>query len=96
MSLFDQAKRHAWRMAIATLFAILFVLGIDQLYGHSTIAFAIAIVVLIWLNAPMLRFNCPRCGYNIFFRGMLMLPWPRRSCGKCGLALDGLAASLPT
>ncbi|MBV7266863.1 hypothetical protein [Erythrobacter ani] len=88
MSLFARAKQHAWRMAVATMMAILFVLAIDMIYGHSTVAFAIAIVALIWLNMPMLRFNCPRCGYNIFFRGMIVIPWPRRECGKCGLQLD--------
>ena len=75
-------------MFLALLAAIGFVVLIDQLYGHSTIAFAIAIIVLIWLNMPMLRFNCHRCGHNAFFWGFLILPWPRRSCGKCGLVLD--------
>ena len=92
MSLYHRARRHANRMLLALLVAIIFVLAIDLLYGHSTIAFAIAIVGLIWLNMPMLRFNCPRCGHNVFFWGFLVLPWPRRSCGKCGLMLDGDAS----
>lgn len=88
MSLYARARRHALQMAYALLGSIVFVIAVDQVYGHSSIAFAIAVFALIWLNMPMLRFNCPRCGFNIFFRGMILLPWPRRSCGKCGLQLD--------
>ena len=88
MSLFEQAKRHSWRMLFATIFAILFVVGVDQIYGHSTIAFAVAIVALIWLNMPMMRFNCPRCGQNAFLRRFVLLPWPNRTCSKCKLELD--------
>ena len=93
MSLYERARRHAVRMFVAVLFAVAFVIAVDRIYGHSTIAFAIAIVVLIWLNMPMLRFNCPRCGHNAFFWGFLILPWPRRSCSKCGLDLE--ADSVP-
>jgi len=35
-------------------------------------------------NAPMLRFNCPACGKNAFFRGVLVVPWPNRICSACG------------
>jgi predicted RNA-binding Zn-ribbon protein involved in translation (DUF1610 family) len=61
---------------------------VDRLYGHSTIAFAAAIGLLLIANAPMLRFNCPRCGKNAFFRGMFAVPWPNRVCTRCGLDLD--------
>ena len=88
MSVYDRAKRHAWRMAFATVFAILFVLAVDQIYGHSIWAFAGAAIVLIWLNLPMLRFNCPRCGHNVFFRGFFLWFWPRKVCSKCGLVLE--------
>jgi ribosomal protein S27AE len=68
--------------------AILLVAVVDQLFGHSTIAFAAAIVLLVVANAPMLRFNCPQCGKNAFFRGLLVVPWPNRICGRCGNHLD--------
>lgn len=68
--------------------AVLLVLAVDRFYGHSTIAFAAAIIMLIVANAPMLRYNCPRCGKNAFFRGPFVVPWPNRHCTRCGLDLD--------
>lgn len=88
MSVYDRARTHALMMGWALLGAIVLVIASDIVFGHSVIAFALAVGVLIVLNLPMLRFNCPRCGTNVFFRGMVLLPWPRRICGKCGLALD--------
>ena len=73
--------------------AVLLVLAVDRFYGHSTIAFAAAIVMLIVANAPMLRYNCPRCGKNAFFRGSFVVPWPNRSCARCGLDLDTVLPS---
>jgi ribosomal protein S27AE len=73
--------------------AVLLVLAVDRLYGHSTIAFAAAIVMLLVANAPMLRFNCGRCGKNAFFRGAFVVPWPNRICTRCGLDLDAAPPS---
>ena len=84
MSVYRQAVIHGWRMLAALILAITFVLAIDIFVGHSTIAFAIAIIGLVVANAPMRRFNCPNCGKNLFFRGMLVVPWPSKVCGKCG------------
>lgn len=71
----------------ALALAVLLVATADRLLGHSTLAFAAAIVLLIFANAPMLRFNCPRCGKNAFFRGVLVVPWPNRVCTRCRLDL---------
>ena len=68
--------------------AVLLVVTADRLYGHSTLAFAAAIVMLLVANAPMLRYNCGRCGKNAFFRRVLVVPWPNRTCTRCGLDLD--------
>ncbi|MFL0356368.1 hypothetical protein ACI5KX_07785 [Erythrobacter sp. GH1-10] len=84
MTVYALASQHAWRMLGALMLSILFVLVVDRFYGHSTIAFALAIVGLVAANAPMLRFNCPTCGKNLFFRGIFVVPWPNRVCGKCG------------
>ncbi len=67
-----------------TALAVLLVLAVDRFYGHSSIAFAAAIVMLLLANAPMLRFNCPECGKNAFFRGVFVVPWPNRTCTRCG------------
>jgi hypothetical protein len=64
--------------------AIGLVVLVDRLYGHSTIAFAAAIILLVVTNAPMLRFNCPACGKNLFFRGIFVVLWPNRICTACG------------
>ena len=87
MSVYTKARQHAWFMAGALVVAILFVLAIDRLAGHSTLAFAIAIVGLIAANARMLTFNCPECGKNLFFRGPLVVFWPNKTCGRCGTNL---------
>lgn len=71
-------------MAAALGLAIAFVLTVDRLVGHSTLAFGVAIIGLMLANARMLGFNCPTCGKNMFFRGMVVVPWPNRICGKCG------------
>ena len=76
-------------MAGALVLAIAFVLSVERIQGHSTIAFAIAIVGLVLANARMLKFNCPTCGKNLFFRGPLVVPWPNRTCSKCGTELAG-------
>jgi predicted RNA-binding Zn-ribbon protein involved in translation (DUF1610 family) len=68
--------------------AVLLVALVDRFYGHSAIAFAAAIMLLVIANAPMLRFNCPACGKNAFFRGMFVVLWPNRRCTRCGHDLD--------
>lgn len=84
MSLYTRAVRHAWRMLGAVMIGVLLVVTVDRFYGHSTIAFAAAILLLLIANAPMLRLNCPTCGKNAFFRGMFVVPWPNRICARCG------------
>jgi len=87
MTLYKAASRHAWWMLASLCAAIVFVGAVDRYYGHSTIAFAIAIIGLIAANRPMLGFNCPRCGKNAFFRGIFVVLWPNRRCTRCGLDL---------
>ena len=84
MSLYTRAVHHAWRMLGAVMIGVLLVAMVDRIYGHSTIAFAAAILLLLIANAPMLRLNCPDCGKNAFFRGMFVVPWPNRTCTRCG------------
>ena len=77
-------------MAGALALSILFVVVVERFFGHSSIAFGIAIVGLVAANSPMLRHNCPNCGKNLFFRGIFVVPWPNRTCGRCGNELDKL------
>ncbi len=67
--------------------AVLLVIVVDRIYGHSSLAFAAAIMMLLVANTPMLRFNCANCGKNAFFRGPFVIPWPNRICTRCGLDL---------
>lgn len=71
--------------------AVALVLVVDRIHGHSTLAFAAAIMLLVIANTPMLRFNCPRCGKNAFFRGIFVVVWPNRRCTRCGEDLDQAA-----
>jgi hypothetical protein len=87
-SLYDLAKLHAQRMVAWLIIAITFVMASEYFFGHFAIAFAVAAIGLIIANVPMLGFNCPTCGKNLFFRGMFVIPWPNRNCGKCGEQLD--------
>ena len=88
MNVYERAMRHAWFMAGALILAVLFVMLSERFFGHSAIAFGIAAIGLVLANARMLSFNCPECGKNLFFRGMFVVPWPNRTCGKCGTQLD--------
>ncbi|MEM7779152.1 MAG: hypothetical protein AAF697_02030 [Pseudomonadota bacterium] len=86
-TVYYRAVRHAWFMAGALVLSILFVLLVDRTFGHSTIAFGIAIVGLVMANARMLTFNCPDCGKNLFFRGIFVVLWPNAVCTRCGADL---------
>ena len=88
MSVYERARRHAWFMAGALALSILFVVVVERFFGHSSLAFGVAIVGLVAANSAMLRLNCPQCGKNLFFRGIFVVPWPNRVCGRCGNALD--------
>ena len=87
MSLYESARRHALWMLGALAVAILFVAVVERFFGHSSLAFGIAIIGLVAANRQMLSFNCPRCGKNVFFRGIFVVPWPNRVCGRCMLDL---------
>ncbi len=87
MTVYERARRHAKFMAGSLVLAILFVIVVERFFGHSSIAFGVAIIGLVIANARMLSFNCPVCGKNLFFRGIFAVPWPNRTCGKCGTEL---------
>ena len=88
MSVYEQARQHAWWMLGALVVSILFVAVVERFFGHSSIAFGVAIIGLVAANRRMLSYNCPNCGKNVFFRGIFVVPWPDRVCGRCGEELD--------
>lgn len=88
MTLYRLAIRHMQLMLFATLAAFMFVVTIDKWLGHSTWAFAVAVLLLIFVNVRIRHFNCPKCGKNLFFRGAIIVPWPNKTCGNCGHDLD--------
>ena len=91
MTVYEAARRHALKMLVGVAIGFLFVIAVDQWIGHSSIAFAIVIFGLFMANIGILGFNCPTCGSNLFFRGPLMLPWPNKTCNRCGTDLTKVA-----
>ncbi|BDI61350.1 hypothetical protein [Qipengyuania nanhaisediminis] len=88
MNIYDAARRHARFMAGVLVLGVLFVMVVDQFFGHSAIAFGIAIVALVFANRRMLEYNCTVCGRNLFAGGFFL--FPRRKCSQCGTELDKL------
>ncbi|MCP9222995.1 hypothetical protein MKP08_09575 [Erythrobacter sp. LQ02-29] len=87
MSLYQRARRHALKMLGLVGVGVVFIIAFDQWVGHSSIAFAIVIFGLFVGNIGILGYNCPRCRSNLFFRRFIMVPWPNRTCTRCGLDL---------
>jgi predicted RNA-binding Zn-ribbon protein involved in translation (DUF1610 family) len=85
---YARAAGHArWMLAVLALM-ILLVAASEVVFGHSSLAFAAAIIALIAANRRMLNHNCPNCGKNLFFRGALVVLWPSRRCTACGHDCD--------
>jgi len=91
VSVYQRARRHALKMLIGVAIGVVFIIAVDAWIGHSSIAFAIVIFGLFMANIGILGFNCPTCGSNLFFRGPLMLPWPNKTCNRCGTDLTKVA-----
>lgn len=87
MTVYQAARRHALKMLAGVGIGAVFILAVDAWMGHSSIAFAIVIFGLFMANIGILGFNCPNCRSNLFFRRALILPWPNRTCSRCGLDL---------
>tara|TARA_B100001179_G_scaffold217713_1_gene189805 strand:- start:806 stop:1081 length:276 start_codon:yes stop_codon:yes gene_type:complete len=87
MTVYEAARRHALKMLAGVGIGFLFIIAVDAWIGHSSVAFAIVIFMLFMANIGILGFNCPNCGSNLFFRRALMLPWPNKTCSRCGADL---------
>ncbi|ANU07782.1 hypothetical protein [Paraurantiacibacter namhicola] len=87
MKIYEDARRHALTMFGILAMGVLFVIAVERIVGHSSIAFAVVAVALIIANRRSARYNCPRCGSNLFWHGWLPMPWPNSTCSKCELDL---------
>ena len=88
MNIFRAARQHLYRMLFGTAASFVFVVIFERFFGHSSIPFAICTVILFAMATGMWKYNCPRCGSNLFMRGGIPLPWPNEKCSSCGLELD--------
>ena len=57
------------------------------------------ILYIIMFSALSLIIRCPRCGRSVFFYkwgvfNYAVLPWPAKTCSKCGLDLRDVQARL--
>lgn len=87
MMVFRQARQHLYRMLFGVGASAVFVVIFEQAFGHSSIPFAICTVILFAMATGMWKYNCPRCGSNLFMRKGIPLPWPNKVCSRCGLDL---------
>ncbi len=83
-------------MLAALALAVLLVAVVDRFHGHSSLAFAAAIILLMVANAPMLRFNCARdAAKNAFFAGSSSYRGPTASAPAAGrIWAPGMAKTL--
>jgi len=52
------------------------------------VAFVVFGVGVLLISIRNLTLNCPKCGKNVFTRGVIFAFWPSRTCRKCGRELD--------
>lgn len=87
MTVYRQARQHLYRMLFGVAASFVFVVVYERTFGHSFIPFAICTVILFAMTTGMWKYNCPRCGSNLFLRGNFALPWPNKHCSHCALDL---------
>lgn len=56
-------------------------------WGGVSIVGAISVIWLLGGGIGSFLLGCPRCGKSLFMRGMWSMPWPARTCSKCGYDL---------
>lgn len=82
-------QRRSWVWYV--LFSFLPAIGLALLFGGATAA---NLIGYLWLAAwaVVVAFSgfsrCPRCGHVFSIGNGIANPW-RRSCGNCGLSIDG-------
>ena len=87
---YSRGKRFLF-LTVLSLFLIMwgipiFAGGLGD-WGASTILGLTSLLGIIWLlsgGIGSFLIACPRCGKSLFMRGMWSVPWPARTCSRCG------------
>ncbi|QYU70419.1 hypothetical protein J4558_10005 [Leptolyngbya sp. 15MV] len=88
MTVYRAAAGHVRLLLAVTALGVVLTIAYERQFGHSVIPFIATSLVLIALNRRISRFNCPRCGSNLFLRKGWAWPWPNKVCSECGLDLE--------
>jgi len=88
MNVYERAKRHAWLVTKVFVALPFFGLLSHWLFDQGHPAFVTGAIFLMLLNLRHFAYCCPNCGSNLFYRGIIAMPWPNRTCSKCGTVLD--------
>ncbi|MFN3388581.1 MAG: hypothetical protein ACK40O_06575 [Allosphingosinicella sp.] len=78
------AKGWAYLLATASIFIAILAAAPDRAEGPLMITW----VAVAGLGS--LAFRCPRCGKNLFMKGIMSVPWPAARCRRCGTDLTAL------
>jgi len=88
VTVYRAAAGHVRLLLAVTALGVIMTIAFERQFGHSTIPFAVTSIALLALNLRIRRFNCPRCGSNLFLRKGWAWPWPNKVCSECRLDLD--------
>lgn len=88
-SIYAKAQTHMIAMLVA---APVIVWGVPLLLmpiglSFETVAAIIIPLMIAWLlvgGVRSLLLACPRCGKSLFMRGFVSMPWPPKTCSRCG------------
>lgn len=92
ISLYLRARRYMFCMIIAMpliMWCAPVLLTSMGASSRSIPMFEMAFAAL-WLlvgGIGSLLLSCPKCGKLLFMRGFMSVPWPAKTCRKCGLDL---------
>lgn len=92
ISAYAQAKKQLILLLLGMpVIAWLVPMGLTSAGLNSETVLAITIpLMLAWFVIGVVqtfRHACPRCGRSLFVRGFVGVPWPARTCSKCGCDL---------
>lgn len=83
---------------IAAMFVIVWGIPLSMdLLGYSfdasmRIAVPLGAAWVLASGVGALLIACPRCRKSLFMRGIFSVPWPEKTCGRCGTDLTSVPA----